>query len=324
MKAFVEEFPKQLLNALNTKPKHGFDNNFKPSAVLVAGMGGSGICGTIFTDVFRSDLTLPVFILKDYEMPAWVNATTLVIACSYSGNTEETLAVVDQAINRGARIICISSGGQLSERSHKHSFPLYTMPGGQPPRASIAYPFVYLCDIFFRLHILPDSAASIESLAHFLTQEQSALQLKAQEIAQQCFNKLIVVYGFGSNEGVCIRCRQQLNENSKVLCWHHMFPEMNHNELVGWVKTPAETVVLGLHTDFDAEQNKKRYRYCKPIFNQAGAETIDIQAKGSTLLEQSFYLIVFSDWLSCYLADLKGIDATEVRVIDGLKAFLST
>ncbi|HRH12491.1 MAG TPA: SIS domain-containing protein, partial [Bacteroidia bacterium] len=112
-------------------------------------------------------------------------------------------------------------------------------------------------------------------------------------------------------------------ENSKMLCWHHVFPEMNHNELVGWTVRNEDLAVITFHTSFDYKRTVKRYEVCKPIFEKYASSVIDLQAKGNSKLEQFLYLINIGDWISCYIADIRGIDPVEVKVIDHLKAELS-
>lgn len=324
MKAYVEDFPNQILNALQRCEEHT-DIHPKPfNCIIIAGMGGSGICGLIFNDIFKNAITCPVIPIQNYNLPGFVNQNSLVLLCSYSGNTEETLSVLDQAVERRAHCIAMCSGGTLASRAAALHITCYKMPGGQPPRASIAYPFVFICDIFTKLGLISISQNEIKNLSAFLKSENDNIKERAQSVAKTCCNSLPVLYGFGPTEGVLIRCRQQLNENSKMLCWHHMFPEMNHNELVGWADMQNNTVVLAFHTAFDLTRNVKRFEFCKPIFEKRCKAVLELNAKGITLLEQSFYLILVGDWISCYVADLKGIDAVEVHVIDGLKAFLNS
>ncbi|MFN5674175.1 MAG: bifunctional phosphoglucose/phosphomannose isomerase [Bacteroidota bacterium] len=324
MKAYVEDFPNQILNALQRCDEQTEIHPKTFNCIIIAGMGGSGICGMIFNDLYKNNITCPVIPLQNYDLPAFVNHESLVILCSYSGNTEETLSVFQQAIERQSYCIAMCSGGTLAKRAKELQIPCYSMPTGQPPRASIAYPFVFICDIFTKLGLLKDTYAELKNLSIFLKSETTELKSLAFDIAKTCLHSLPILYGFGLTEGVLIRCRQQINENSKMLCWHHMFPEMNHNELVGWAEQQPHSVVLAFHTAFDVTRNIKRFEFCKPIFESRCKAVLNLHAKGHTALEQSFYLILLGDWISCYLADLKAIDPTEVKVIDGLKAFLNS
>jgi len=163
----------------------------------------------------------------------------------------------------------------------------------------------------------------LEKSIALLEKESGNIQNTAKEIARKLHKKIPVIYSLGSCEGVAVRFRQQINENSKMLCWHHTFPEMNHNELVGWTTRNEDLAVVSLQTDFDYERTRKRYEICKPLFEKYSSGVVDIKGKGSSKLEQFMYLVHLTDWISCVLADLKGIDADEVKVIDHLKAELA-
>jgi glucose/mannose-6-phosphate isomerase len=163
----------------------------------------------------------------------------------------------------------------------------------------------------------------LDATIALLDAENDDIKKQAQRIAQTLHNKIAVLYSLGSCEGVAVRIRQQINENSKMLCWHHSFPEMNHNELVGWTTRNEDLVVISLQTSFDFERTRKRYEVCRPLFEKYAYAVIDLKAKGKSKLEQFFYLINLGDWVSCDLADIKGIDPVEVKVIDHLKGELA-
>jgi glucose/mannose-6-phosphate isomerase len=134
--------------------------------------------------------------------------------------------------------------------------------------------------------------------------------------------KIPVIYCLGATEGVAIRFRQQINENSKMLCWHHVIPEMNHNELVGWTEKNEDLAVCVLRTSFDYERNLKRLDINKTVISRFTSTVFEIMGQGSTPLVQALYLIHLTDWISCYIADLKNIDPVEVKIIDYLKSEL--
>ena len=165
--------------------------------------------------------------------------------------------------------------------------------------------------------------SDLEKTIDLLAKEKENIKAEAMQIAKKLNGQLTVIYSLGTCEGVSVRFRQQINENSKALCWHHVFPEMNHNELVGWTTENKSLTVLTFHTSFDYKRTQKRYEVCKPIFQKYAKEVIDITAKGDSKLEQFYYLIHMGDWISCYIADIRGIDAVEVNVIDHLKKELS-
>lgn len=324
MKELVKGFTGQLREALDIAgraklaPKHDIRN------IVITGLGGSGIGGSIIAELVSHECPVPVIINKDYFLPEFVNANTLVIVSSYSGNTEETTSAMSQAIARKAQVVCITSGGQVQQLAAEHGYDCILVPGGNPPRSCIGYSLVQLLRIFqFNRFVKTDFLAEVEASIAQLDQEEHKIQAEALSIAGVLHQTIPVIYSLGSSEGVAVRFRQQINENSKMLCWHHVFPEMNHNELVGWATRQEQVSVVTFHTSFDFERTKKRYEICRDIFQKNAASVTDIYAKGHTRLEQFFYLIHIGDWISCYIADLKGVDAVEVNVITDLKNALA-
>jgi glucose/mannose-6-phosphate isomerase len=322
MKTYVENFPAQLEEALSIAGKVNLSGINKNSVqhIFITGLGGSGISGTILSELVADSCPFPILVNKDYSLPAYVGTNTLVIACSYSGNTEETIAVLNAALEKKAQIICISSGGKVSEIATQHKLSLIAIPGGNPPRASFGYPFVQLLKIFEVLNFSkPGFTTQLENVIAVMRSGKNEITGLANEIAEKLHGQLPVIYSISGNEGVAVRFRQQINENSKMLCWHHVIPEMNHNELVGWVDKHPNISVVALRTSTDHPRSVKRLEICKEIISPLVKSWIEISPKGNTKLEQTLYLIHLTDWVSCFLADLKAIDPVEVKVIDRLK-----
>jgi glucose/mannose-6-phosphate isomerase len=324
MKDLVQNFTKQLKEAKAIAQKAIVSEAGDIKNIVVTGLGGSGIGGTIVSELISDSCPVPIIVNKDYFLPAFVNEGTLVIISSYSGNTEETVSAMKQAISRKAQVACVTSGGKVLEMAKQHQFDFIEIPGGMPPRSCIGYSLLQIVKIlcekgFADKKILDD----VDKTIALLDRENENIKSEALGIAKKLLNKFPILYSLGSCEGAVVRFRQQINENSKMLCGHHSFPEMNHNELVGWTTRNEDLVVVTFHTAYDYDRTKKRYQFCKPIFEKYSSGVIDITAKGSSKLEQFFYLINMGDWISCYLADLKGIDPVEVKVIDSLKATLA-
>ncbi len=320
MKKLVENFTQQLKEAKSIASKAIISNQHNIQNVLITGLGGSGIGGTIISEVVSDNCKVPITVNKDYFIPNFVNENTLVIISSYSGNTEETLAAMDMAISKKAQIACVTSGGKVLELAKQHQYDFIEIPGGHPPRSCIGYSLVQLVQIFISKGLANATLMNdLEKAIILLDKHESAIQSEAKSIAEKLHHKIAVIYSLGTCEGVTVRFRQQINENSKMLAWHNTFPEMNHNELVGWTEKNDMLKVITFHTDFDYVRTKKRYEVCKPLFESLSSGVIDIYAKGDSKLEQFLYHIHIGDWISCYLADLKGIDAVEVNVINNLK-----
>jgi glucose/mannose-6-phosphate isomerase len=324
MKELVESFVQQLHHAYEIAEKSVISEGRNIHNIIITGLGGSGIGGTILSELVSDTCSLPILVNKDYFLPAFANQQTLLIVSSYSGNTEETIQVMQEAIKRGVQIVCVSSGGKVLELARQHQLEFIEIPGGKPPRSCIGYSLVQLIKILVSKKLAPASLMNdILKAAELLDKERYTIKKEAEQIAAKLVNKIAVLYSLGSCEGTSVRFRQQINENSKALCWHHVFPEMNHNELVGWTQVDKHLAVVTFHTSFDYNRTKKRYDICKPLFEKYADSVTDIIAKGNSKLEQFLYLIHIGDWISCYIADIKNIDPVEVNVIDHLKKELS-
>ncbi len=323
MNEYIANFPTQLTEALHLANKFSFNPHNDIQNIVISGMGGSGIGGTFAQEYAFSFSSIPIFINKSYHLPNFINEHSLVIASSYSGNTEETLNCFHDAVEKHAQMIGITSGGKLEKYCQQHHYPFIIIPDGFPPRTALGYSLVQILNIFSLLNLIPSEwKKEIQVSADLLTKEQNNIRTLAREIAKQLFNTFPIIYSLHS-EAIAIRLRQQLNENSKILCSHHMIPEMNHNELVGWRLLHSKHTVLCFLTDFDLDQNRRRYAFCKQIFIQHQIPVIELKAKGGNILPQWMYLIHLSDWISYELALLNHADPVEVKVIDQLKQTLN-
>ncbi len=326
MDQLIQHFPNQLAEALEI----GRAAQFKSAKqsfqhVLVAGMGGSGIGGDFVASFIREECELPYLSSKSYQLPAFVGPNSLVIASSYSGNTEETLHAFRQALEKGARVVVIASGGQLIEMARQKELDYIELPAGQPsPRACLGYSLVQQLFILKAFGLISERAiGQVEQAADRLLAEQEDIKSRAENIASFLYGKLPVIYIEEQMEPVALRLRQQINENAKMLCWHNVVPEMNHNELVGWRAGQPEIAVLFFRSKDEFERNQLRTDICKEIIANRTVSTIQVYAKGTSLIERSLYLVHLGDWISYYLAGLQGVDAVEIKVIDHLKAALS-
>jgi len=324
MNKITANFTNQLRDAI----KIGENTSFKiPNktieSVLICGLGGSGIGGKIIDLLLKSDIKVPVIVTNDYSIPNFVNEKTLVIASSYSGNTEETLAAVIEGNKRNSEVVAITSGGKLLDLVKSNNWNSLIVPGGEQPRGMLAYSLVQLLYIFEKYKLVeanytPDLTEAIE----LVDSNENDIQSEAKQLAKQIHNKQVVIYAEQSLEGVAVRFRQQINENAKELCWHHVLPEMNHNELVGWAGGNKSQAIIKLNSSLDFYRTKKRWEICKEVMSKYTDSIYEIEAKGSSKLIQILYLIHLTDWISVFLADLKNVDSVEVDVIIHLKSEL--
>ena len=325
MNDYIDDFSNHLREAIeiaNNTSLTSFTKEIRN--ILICGLGGSGIGGTIVSDIISSKVNIPITATKDYSIPNFVNEHTLVIANSYSGNTEETLYALEKCQAKGAEIAVITSGGKLKAIAEENKYNKIIIPGNQPPRAMFGYAFT---ELFFMLNhygIIDDSFKSDFTKAiELLDTEKSDIQEQAMSLAKKMYKQTPVIYVANGFEGVAVRFRQQINENSKMLCWHHVVPEMNHNELLGWRTNVNDLAVVYFRNKSDYERNQIRMDINKKVIAKFTENITEIWSKGDSLIENSLYHINLGDWVSWYLSEMNNVDAIEIDVIDFLKGELA-
>lgn len=326
MDEMIQAFIGQIREALDICDQHSVSLDSEGIRnVVICGMGGSGIGGDFVKSWVAQESPYPIEVVKSYTIPAYVDQHTLAIVSSYSGNTEETVACLQQLMENNAQIVAVSSGGKILETAQAKGFPYIALPADwSSPRACLGY------SVVAQMHILKAAEATqlsirtaFESAAALLEQETEAINDKALQMAQLIVRNRPVIYSASDIEPVAVRWRQQLNENAKTLGWHHVYPELNHNELVGWRGDLQNVAVITLRRRNDPARVQQRMDVSKEIiFNSAGAY-IEVIAKGKEPIEQCLYLVHMGDWLSWHLANIYGVDAVEVRAIDYLKSELA-
>lgn len=321
MEKLISAFPQNITDAL----KIAANVSLKPAAnaihnVVVCGMGGSGIGGKLVAQWVQEECPVPVMSCQDYHLPAFVGKNSLVIGSSYSGNTEETLIALEEARERGAHIVAICSGGQLKAFCEQHGFDCIVVPGGNPPRTAVGFSIVQLTTIFVQLGLADKQRLSeIESGRKLIVDEAETIHDEARTVAAFLKDRIPVTYAGAPYEAVTVRAKQQFNENSKELCWQHVIPEMNHNELVGWGGGDDRFAAWFIHTGDLSVRNQRRFDISMELVGKRTSNVLLTKAKGQNLIERSIYLIHLIDWASLYLSDLKNGDPMEIRVIDYLK-----
>ncbi|MBX7203572.1 MAG: bifunctional phosphoglucose/phosphomannose isomerase [Bacteroidia bacterium] len=324
MKDLIAGFPSQLKEAVRIFQNQQLPLLPRPAKqVLISGLGGSGIGGTIVAAMGQLKSPVPMWVVKDYALPAWVNPETLVIISSYSGGTEETLETLKQAIQTGAMIICISSGGEVQSLATEHQIHCIQIPGGKPPRACLGYSLTQLFGIVDSYGIIPGLISEMQNGIRLLETEQEAIKAEAEAIARSISFSMPAIYSTPAYEGVAIRLRQQLNENAKMLCWNHVVPEMNHNELVGWAEKQPKIAALFLRNEDDYYRNARRMEICREIIQDLAGRTLEIFSKGENYTERLLYWIHLGDWISWFASVERNRDAMEINVINRLKGELS-
>lgn len=323
MKELITNFPNQLQEGINISKTVDLTFDRKISNVVICGLGGSGIGGEIVKQWLKNNSTVPIEVCHSYDLPEYVTNFTLIITCSYSGNTEETLSCLDQALELYAFVIGVTSGGKMKEILQKTDNQFIEVPGGLPPRSALAYPLIQLVEIFEQSGILKYSIREklLTSIA-LINKEQSSIKTIAEELLGKSTGKRILLYSEDKFAPVLLRVCQQINENSKELAFFNVIPEMNHNEIVGWAETQNDIYTIFVRSNLENDRNRMRLDITSKIISSK-SDSQYVFAKGENMIEQSLYLIHIFDWLSLYKSEQKGIDVIEVEVIDYLKSQLA-
>jgi glucose/mannose-6-phosphate isomerase len=325
MKKLIEGFTLQLSRALKigqsvdlVRPGSDIRN------ILITGMGGSGIGANLVESLTFGRIPIPITVSKGYNIPQFVSPHTLFIACSYSGDTEETLASINKAMLKRAHIICITSGGKMLELAKEYNLFWIQIPAeSKSARGHLGYMIVSLMYALYHTNLI--GAAFIketENAIEYLNRGEMAIQSEAELIAKKLRGKLPIIYCDERLRAMATRFQNQINENAKQLAHVNTFPEMNHNEIVGWQfpeNILQQAQVIYLYSDHDHERVEKRMEICRPIFEKKSNPIIDIVAEGASLLEQYYYLIHLTDWISYYLAKENGVESNTIEAVDYLK-----
>ncbi len=301
--------------------------------VVALGMGGSAIGGDLLRVLAEPECALPIVTNRDYTVPAFVNADTLVIASSYSGNTEETLSAFQEVRQRGAALLAITTNGKLAQQARELGAPLLTFRYQSQPRAALGYSLVSLIGVMQELGFIGDKAADLEeaiavmeALQEEIRETVSVTENLAKQLAKRLYGHLPVIYGAGYLAEVAHRWKTQLNENAKAWSFFEQLPELNHNAVVGYQfpKELAERIlVVMLASSLDHPRNKARFQVTQEILTRHGIAYETIEARGKSPLAQMLSAIHFGDYVSFYLAMLYEVDPTPVQAIGYLKERLA-
>lgn len=301
--------------------------------VIVAGMGGSAIGGEFLRALALDEARAPVFVSRSYTLPAWVGPETVVIASSYSGNTEETLAAMEAALARKASVVCVTTGGAMLERAQAEGAPFVQVPGGLQPRAALGYSLTALLTVAERMDLLTLAAESWDETQALLEQQAALLadpeapDNRALTLAALLKDRLPFIYSSeGLLEGVNLRWRNQLQENSKTLAAGNFFPELNHNEITGWERRTAwhaHVGIVALRDRGDHPRVQRRMDVTRNLLAGGAAFWEDVPGLGTSKLARVMTLVQLGDWVSLYLSVLREVDPTPIALIRQLKTALS-
>ncbi|MDD4923828.1 MAG: bifunctional phosphoglucose/phosphomannose isomerase [Dehalococcoidales bacterium] len=297
--------------------------------VMVLGMGGSAIGGDLISRLIVNEAKIPITVNRSYNLPAYVDKRTLIIACSYSGYTEETLSALAQALDVDAKCMVISTGGKLKEIAEEKHLPLFTFDYDAQPRATLPFSFMAVYCTLQRLGIICDKSADIAETIKILEQLSQQLDItipleknQAKQMAEKLYGKFIFIYGSEITSEIAYRWKTQFNENSKNWAANESFSELNHNTIVGY-QYPADfaqnALIILLRSSLISKPILARYQATCRILEQGKIKHSIVDVGGENALAQMLSLVLLGDYISYYLAILNEVDPTPIETIDKLK-----
>ncbi len=333
----VVSLPGQFLDA-RRRAQGGPASRYRPRGirqVLVAGLGGSAIGGDLLKGLTWKSASFSVAVNRHYDLPRWAGKDTLVVCSSYSGNTEETLSVFRQTLKRKLPLLVVSTGGELLHQARKRGLPYLAPPGGLPPRSALGYSFITLMTALESMGLIESQEKAFIETVEWMNRLAAGYgpysplaNNPAKRLARFLHRKLPVIYaGQDHLESVGMRWKCQINENAKQVCLSGVIPEMNHNEVLGYSfpesLTKGSAVVLLRQPKGDHPQIARRFDILEGILKKRTAGVLSAEPLGKSLLCQMMTLVYLGDFVSVYLAYLRGVDPTPIALIDQFKKNLS-
>jgi glucose/mannose-6-phosphate isomerase len=314
----------QLEYTFETSPPFETDH---VSNVICAGMGSSAAAAQIVRSWLS--ITVPFEIVRDYDIPAYVDSNTLFIAISYSGNTAETVSALEQARARGAQIAVIAAGGRLTEIAHENNYPLLVLPGVEQPRQAVLYTLKALVTLLQQAHLAPDEVtselvAAVEATKTAVADWQPIVPTArnpAKQLALEVIGKSAVIYAGPKLGPIAYKWKLGFNENAKHLAWWNQLPEFNHNELIGWSKQPIDKLytVIELRSSLEHPRVQKSFEVAERLLSGVRPNPHVVVVQGTTILEQLLWATVFGDFVTLYTALLNGLNPTPIELVDKFK-----
>ena len=335
MLAHIHELPEQCRrawrDAINFNLPEGYSGFDK---VVILGMGGSAIGGDFVQTLTRQENDkVPVLVHRDYDLPPSIDAGTLVIASSYSGNTEETIAASTESLKTPSKKLVITTGGRLKSLAEKNAIPILSYHYRSAPRAALGYSFILMLGIVHKVGLISDKSKQVDRMAGVMEELLAGIGEKvpssvnpAKQLAGKLYGRLAVIYGGGILSQVARRWKTQLNENSKAWAFYEVFPEVNHNGVVGYEFPQAITrgaFVVFLQAKGLPPPILSRYKLTAELLDRAGIAHEFVEARGEDTLSQMMSLVLLGDYVSYYLAMLYHVDPSPVSTIDYLKKGLA-
>jgi glucose/mannose-6-phosphate isomerase len=324
----LQDTYRQVSDAWNNKIDVSSLKNQKFSSIVFCGLGGSAISGDLLYDYLSSEFKIPFTVVRGYNLPSYVNENTLVIISSYSGNTEETISCFEQALNKKSIIVAITSGGKVGEIAAINKLPVVKLQSGFQPRYALGQSFFSLLKLVQEIGLANEdnNVKTIINLWKNRAVEFSSESNKVVQIAKELIGFVPVIYSSEFLSSTAYRFKCQLNENSKLHAFHHLIPEMNHNEIIGWEsyreKQFHTKVVYLIDKDYHP-QNLKRFDALKEMLTEQKVQVLTLDSDQASKKVRIMDLIFFSDWISFYVSVLRGFDPSEIDFIHRMKLRLT-
>ncbi|HKJ37071.1 MAG TPA: bifunctional phosphoglucose/phosphomannose isomerase [Solirubrobacterales bacterium] len=293
---------------------------FDSSGLLVCGMGGSAIGGDLAMAALGGRLGKPLDVVRGYGVPPWTPPDRAIFCSSYSGNTEETMACYAAAEAVGAKRVVATTGGVLAEAARSDGLPVVGMPAGLQPRAAVGYTFALAAEVAAVAGVGPAIRTEIDGAAAQLEDQADALLATAAELAGRIEGSVPLVYGCGLTAAISYRWKCQINENAKLPCFHHVLPEMDHNEIVGWAGgADGGYTAIFLEDEDQHPRERQRVELTAELIGPKAHDVIRLETRGETRTHRLLWTVMLGDLISLELAARGGTDPTPVGVIESLK-----
>ncbi len=330
----LHEFPEQCERAWEKVSKFDLPREYtRIDKVIILGMGGSAIGADVVRRLALAEGKASVWVHRDYGLPPLIDENTLVIASSYSGNTEETLSAFTESLKTPSRKLVLTTGGKLKSLAEKEGIPVFVIDYHAPPRAAFPHSFIPLVGIFQQLGLLADKSADLQEaiqvlnrLAKDFAETTPLVSNPAKQLATKLWGHVVVIYGAEILSEIARRWKTQFNENSKTWAFFELFPEINHNAVVAYdfpAQVKKRIFVILLHSALFHPRNMIRYEATSELLAKAGISHEFAEAVGESTLAQMMSLVLLGDYVSFYLSILNRIDPTPVDSIDFIKQYLA-
>ncbi len=313
MHKVLEDFPGQI--QAGYKLGENIEIQESVESIVIAGMGGSALPGEILKTYL--DIEMPIYIVRNYNLPKYINQKTLLIVISYSGNTEETINCYRQGLRIGCPMLVIASGGKLKQLAEKQGADFINIPRGIQPRCAYGYQFFSMLRVLENSGLIEKQAGYIEKTIKMLSGD--IYQDYAKKVVEKLEKKIPIIYCSEKNLAVAYKWKISFNENAKIHAFYNIFPELNHNELVGYTHLFADYTAIIIMDDDDHPRIKKRMQITKKIIKENDCNVVEVSVKGASRMAKIFSAIYIGDWVSYFLALKYETDPAPVEVIERFK-----